>query len=179
MNKWTPSRNSGGIPQVSTIFSLSMEMSRLTRDGTAESVSRDQILRHERRQRNFHFPVELTTCRSGNLTRLIHTLYSSVYYRSTGCQPARGQLNRENKYIFLSRSRLRIWSRKTASAVLSRVSLIILHTQAESHACCTRNRVSPELIGSRNCVPIASTVESPPAPSQCRSQGSSSSGCYL
>ena len=30
-------------------FSLSMEMSRLTRDGTAEPVSRDQIiLRHER-----------------------------------------------------------------------------------------------------------------------------------
>ena len=47
----------GGIPQVSTIFSLSiMEMSRLTRDGTtAELVSRDQILRRERGQRNIHF----------------------------------------------------------------------------------------------------------------------------
>ena len=33
-------------------FSLSMEMSRLTRDGTAEPVSRDQILRHARGQRN-------------------------------------------------------------------------------------------------------------------------------
>ena len=32
-----------------------MEMSRLTRDGTAESVSRDQILRHERGQGNIHF----------------------------------------------------------------------------------------------------------------------------
>ena len=31
-------------------------MSRLTRDGTAETVSRDQILRHERGQRNIHFP---------------------------------------------------------------------------------------------------------------------------
>ena len=31
-------------------------MSRLTRDGTAESVSRDQILRHERGQGNIHFP---------------------------------------------------------------------------------------------------------------------------
>ena len=30
------------------IFSLSMEMSRLTRDGTVEPVSRDQILRRER-----------------------------------------------------------------------------------------------------------------------------------
>ena len=31
-------------------------MSKLTRDGTAEPVSRDQILRRERGQRIFHFP---------------------------------------------------------------------------------------------------------------------------
>ena len=37
-------------------FSLSMEMSRLTRDGTAETVSRDQILRRERGQGSIHFP---------------------------------------------------------------------------------------------------------------------------
>ena len=42
--------------KVSTRFSLSMEMSRLTRDGTAEPVSRDQILRHARGQGNIHFP---------------------------------------------------------------------------------------------------------------------------
>ena len=39
----------------STIFSLSVEMSRLTRDGTAEPVSQDQILRHARGQGNIHF----------------------------------------------------------------------------------------------------------------------------
>ena len=33
----------------------SMEMSRLTRDGAAEPVSRDQILRYERGQGNIHF----------------------------------------------------------------------------------------------------------------------------
>ena len=33
-----------------------MEISRLTRDGTAEPVSRDQILRHARGQGNIHFP---------------------------------------------------------------------------------------------------------------------------
>ena len=33
-----------------------MEMSRLARDGTAEPVSRDQILRRERGQGNVHFP---------------------------------------------------------------------------------------------------------------------------
>ena len=37
-------------------FSLSMEMSRLTRDGTAEPVSRDQIIRRERVQININFP---------------------------------------------------------------------------------------------------------------------------
>ena len=41
---------------VSTRFSLSMEMSKLMRDGTAEPVSRDQILRRERGQGNIHFP---------------------------------------------------------------------------------------------------------------------------
>ena len=49
-------------------------MSRLTRDGTAELVSRDQILRHARGQGNIIFPVQLTTSRIGNLTWLIHTL---------------------------------------------------------------------------------------------------------
>ena len=39
-----------------TRFSLSMEMNRLTRNGTAKPVSRDQILRHERGQGNINFP---------------------------------------------------------------------------------------------------------------------------
>ena len=43
-------------------------MSRLTRDGTAEPVSRDQILRHARGQGNIIFPVQLTTSRIGSLT---------------------------------------------------------------------------------------------------------------
>ena len=45
-----------GRNPVSIRFSLSMEMSRLTRDGTAEPVSRDQILRHARGQGKSHFP---------------------------------------------------------------------------------------------------------------------------
>ena len=36
-----------------------MEMSRLTRNGTAEPVSRDQILRRERRQGKIHFPCSV------------------------------------------------------------------------------------------------------------------------
>ena len=52
-------------------------MSRLARDGTAEPVSRDQILRREREEGKYQilvFLVQLTTCRIGNLTRLIHIL---------------------------------------------------------------------------------------------------------
>ena len=49
-------------------------MSRLTRDGTAEPVSRDQIPRRTYGDRRISiFPVQLTTSRIGNLTRLIHT----------------------------------------------------------------------------------------------------------
>ena len=48
-------------------FSLSRKMSRLARDGTAEPVSRDQILRHERGQGKIIFPVQLITSRIGNL----------------------------------------------------------------------------------------------------------------
>ena len=77
-----PPRNSGGIPYASTRFSLSMEMSKLTRDGTAEPVSRDQILRREREQGNINFPcsadheqdwqpypVDPYSCYMGNHTR--------------------------------------------------------------------------------------------------------------
>ena len=45
----------GRNPKSKTRFSLSMGMCRVKRDGTAESVSRDQILRHERGQGNIHF----------------------------------------------------------------------------------------------------------------------------
>ena len=43
----------------------------------------------------------------------------------TVTNPARGQLNREKCFFPCPRSRLRIWSRETGSAVPSRVSLLI------------------------------------------------------
>ena len=52
-------------------FSLSMEMSRLTRDGTAEPVSRDQILRHARGQDWQPYPVDPYSA--------IHTYYIHTY----------------------------------------------------------------------------------------------------
>ena len=41
-------------------FSLSMEKKRLTRNGTAEPVSRDQFLRHELGQGNIDFPCSFS-----------------------------------------------------------------------------------------------------------------------
>ena len=49
-------------------------MSRLTRDGTAEPVSRDQISGTHGDRGILIFTVQLTTSRIGSLTRLIHTL---------------------------------------------------------------------------------------------------------
>ena len=50
-------------------------MSKLSRKGTAEPVSRDQILRRANGDREIlFFPVQLTTSGNDNLTRLILTL---------------------------------------------------------------------------------------------------------
>ena len=49
-------------------------MSRLSRDGTAEPVSRDQIVSANGDGEISVFPVQLTTRRIGSLTRLIPTL---------------------------------------------------------------------------------------------------------
>ena len=50
-------------------------MSRLTRDGTAEPVPIDRILGRERGQgKILIFPVQLTSRRIGNLTRLTYIL---------------------------------------------------------------------------------------------------------
>ena len=48
-------------------------MSRLTRNGTAEPVSRDQLLRRDGDSEIIIFPVNVTTSRIVNLTRLINT----------------------------------------------------------------------------------------------------------
>ena len=60
------------------MFSPSMEMSRLTRDVTAEPVSRDKFSGANGDSEKIIFPVQLTTRGIGNLTRLIHTLAMCV-----------------------------------------------------------------------------------------------------
>ena len=94
--------------------------------------------------------------------------------------PARGELNRENEHFSVPvRSRLRIWSLEMGSAVPFRVSLLLLHTQAESGASsqdssrfsrrrpfsftAIRHRISPRFIESSTCASMVFTAESPPA----------------
>ena len=68
-----------------TRFSLSMEMSKLTRDGTAEPVSRDQFSGTNGDREILFFAVQLTTSRIGNLTRLMITLAIQVASSSCAC----------------------------------------------------------------------------------------------
>ena len=90
--------------------------------------------------------------------------------------PARGQLNRENEYS-LSPCVPENLVCETGSAVPSRVRLLISilrlnlvltgflpsSAAASIYETAIRHRASPEFIGSRSCVPMAFTAESPPA----------------
>ena len=106
-------------------------MSRLTRDGTAEPVSRDQILRHARGQGSVHFPCSADHEQDWQPYPV--DPYSAICDDHTYIHTyIHGQLNREK--FPCSRARLRIWFRETDLAVPFRVSLLILHTPAESGA---------------------------------------------
>ena len=68
-------------------------MSRLTRDGTAETVSRDQFSRANRDREIFVYPVQLTTSRIGNLTRLINTFTICVTRHTFGDRQDESMVN--------------------------------------------------------------------------------------
>ena len=98
-------------------------MSRLTRDGTAEPVSRDQTLRHARGQGNIHFPCSAdheqdwqpypvdpysAICDDHTYIHVLGSLPDNQNLRWTLDQlgrvanPARGQLNREKQDFLVS-----------------------------------------------------------------------------
>ena len=87
-------------------------MSRLTRDGTAEPISRDQILRHARGQGNINFPcsadheqdwqpypVDPYSAICDDHTTYIHTYITAqsgpvIYsFYATACNPPGGYLS--------------------------------------------------------------------------------------
>ena len=63
-----------GVGEYAPYSAWVCRVSRPTRDGTGEPVSRDQIFRRGRGQGKNIFSVQLTTRRINNNTRLIHTL---------------------------------------------------------------------------------------------------------
>ena len=104
-----------------------------------------------------------------------HTYSKSMDQPGKVANPARGELDKENKYFLPGPSScLRIWSRETGSAVPSRVSLLIsilrlnqVLTYGIPPGFRGGDQFSPEFIGSpRNYVPMAFTAESPPAQGQ-------------
>ena len=56
---------------------------------------------------------------------MVITYGKSMDQPGKAANPARGHLNRENEYFPCPRSRLRIWSRETGSAVPPRVRLLV------------------------------------------------------
>ena len=77
INKWTPPRKAGETPSVSTNQSdlaRVWRMSGLRRDGTDDPSRETKFAGANGDRKIFIFPVQLTTGRIDNLTRLIYTL---------------------------------------------------------------------------------------------------------
>ena len=90
-------RKSGGIPLViSTRFSLSMEMSRLTREtGLPKPSSETKFSGANGNREIFIFPVQLS--RIGSLTRLILTV--AIYVMAIHVEVYRGLKVKDHIYI--------------------------------------------------------------------------------
>ena len=72
-NIWTPPRNSGGIPRVSTRFSVSIENEQAGKRRDSQTCLAKPNFQARTRARNIS-PVQLTMNRIGDLTQLICTL---------------------------------------------------------------------------------------------------------
>ena len=122
------------------------EMSRMTRDGTAELVSRYQILRRKLNgdREIFIFPVQLTTNRIGNLTRLIHTLlYVMTIHTIVECAVM---------YLFFVK--IQIIHKFAENVQLKRGSFFLYHSifSGQRNCCLYRHRV--KIIRRSRCVQI-------------------------
>ena len=109
-----------------------------------------------------------------------HHLEQSMNQPDNVANPARGKLNKGNFFFPATVCACEFGLARQVRP--SRVSLLILHTQAESGAysrdssrfprrrpymhTANRYRASPAFIRSRNCVPTAFTAKSPPAQGQ-------------
>ena len=106
----------------------------------------------------------------------------SMDQSAMAANPVCGQLKRKHVFSLTPFAPENVISRETGSAFPSRVSLLILHTQAESGAYSRDSSRFPQrlssipstaiiegqsrVIGSRNRVPVTFSAESPPAHGQ-------------
>ena len=100
----------------------------LTRDGTAEPVSRDQILRCERDiLRMYSKDFQLSMDQPGKIANPAGTYYVCIgqYFQLRIDQPGKVANPARGQHFPCHSSRLRIWSRETGSAVPFRVTLLI------------------------------------------------------
>ena len=117
-------------------------MSRLKRDGTAELVSRDQILRRERGQGNmFIFPFQLTTSRIDSLTWLIHTLL----------------------YVMTTHTYIHAYCQCTNKKWMRGKCTIRCSNYLEDYCTCTGELSAVNAVGTQNCVTLNSIATSPMA----------------
>ena len=115
------------------LFHLSMEMSRLTRAGTVEPVSRDQILRHERGQGNIRFscsvdhvqdwqpyPVDLYSCYVCDHTisylPITCSTTHSIETRNNPAQPDFFSSSGKPHFVYFALKKDLFWSPKNAFA---------------------------------------------------------------
>ena len=141
-------------------------MSRLTRDWTAEPVSRDQISRHERGQGNINFLVQLTTTRSGNLTRLTHTLAIFVIIHTY-----------IHTYIHAGRSASAFFSAPTSRPTLIRAEIETLQAFLKFYRVARLLRCS-EVHRRKRLFAIATRSAPKPSPSTSLLSGFTVSECF-
>ena len=87
-NIWTPPRNSGGIPRVSTRFSVSIENEQAaTRRDSQTCLAKPSSQARTGARKNF--PVQLTMDRIGNLTRsiciLLYVMTTHAFVYTVAC----------------------------------------------------------------------------------------------
>ena len=88
-----------------------------------------------------------------------HHCQQSKDQSGKAANPARGQLNRCIGF-FMLRSRLRVWSPDTGSVVPSRVSILLLHTEAESGTETIAKRLQqPKMISCNMYQPYGTTEQ--------------------
>ena len=84
----TGSRDRANVPLIIII----MEMSKLTRDGTAEPSRETKFSDANADREILFFPVQLTTSRIDNLTGLIHTLAICVTIHKPNIRALSGEI---------------------------------------------------------------------------------------